>query len=69
MRDGALEVSVEDSRDVNIDLYHIGGQLVYKLTTGSSYIEIPTGNLPSGVYILRVTAEDGRIVGTRKIVI
>lgn len=69
MRDGALEVSVEDSRDVNIDLYHIGGQLVYKLTTGSSYIEIPTGNLPSGVYILSVTAEDGRIVGTRKIVI
>lgn len=54
---------------VNIDLYHIGGQLVYNLNTGSSYVKIHTGNLPSGVYILRVTADDDRIVGTRKILI
>lgn len=54
---------------VNIDLYHIGGQLVYNLNTGSLYVKIHTGNLPSGVYILRVTADDDRIVGTRKILI
>lgn len=69
IRDGELEIFLGDKFNACLDLYHIGGLQVYKSAACPSYVEISTDGLQSGLYILRVTARDGRLIGVRKIII
>jgi aminopeptidase N len=51
------------SPNANINLYNNLGQLVYSrgfaLVNGSEYIEVPSSQLASGIYIIRVTTGNG----------
>lgn len=51
------------SGSANINLYNAAGQRVYtravNLVNGSEYLEIPSGHLASGVYFLRLEADNG----------
>ncbi len=48
---------------VTIKLFNAAGQLLYNktvaLTNGSEYLEIPSANLPKGIYMLQIIASDG----------
>lgn len=51
------------STTANINLYNAAGQLVYSrnivLINGNEYIEVPSRQLASGTYILRINADNG----------
>ncbi len=54
------------SATANINLYNAAGQRVYtravNFLNGSEYLEIPSANLPGGIYFLRINAGDFKFV-------
>jgi PKD repeat protein len=58
-----ISLNVNVTAEVILSLYNLTGQMVYQgiepVSPGQNTITIPAGNLPAGIYTLRVTVDDG----------
>jgi hypothetical protein len=54
------KLTVETTEAVtNVEIYNLMGALVYSQKDNAKRIEIPTGNLPSGTYFIRLITPSG----------
>ena len=61
------KLTVETTEAVtNVEIYNLMGALVYSQKDNTKKIEIPTGNLPSGTYFIRLTTRN--VTETRRFV-
>ena len=53
------KLMVETPETVNsLEVYTVTGALVYSQKEGANKMEIQTGNLPSGTYLIRLTTDN-----------
>lgn len=50
------------SRMENIRMYNISGQLVYESAVNGNEFRISTNGMPSGLYLLNITTENGNVI-------
>jgi hypothetical protein len=65
-----LQINIANTQEVNIEVYDITGKVMQtelmQLNTGENTVNLTMNNLVDGVYIIRLTTENG--VATRRVV-
>ena len=63
-----LTATVNENEESTIQLFNTNGQLVYNtIQNGNPKVEIPIGNLTSGIYIVRISVS-GSVVYSERII-
>lgn len=69
----AVRYESKQEEEVNLELWNVVGQLVYEdqrsVRTGIQEIGIPFLRQQNGIYILKLYGENGRLIGTDKVVV
>jgi hypothetical protein len=65
-----LQINIANTQEVNVEVYDITGKVlqseIIQLNTGKNTVNLTMNNLVDGVYIIRLTTENG--VATRRVV-
>ena len=56
------QLTVESDRTFNgVEIYNLMGVMVYSQKECSDKVEIPTGQLPTGIYFIRLTGDNSTV--------
>jgi lysophospholipase L1-like esterase len=70
----SIDIVMPEADNIKLNIYNLQGKLVYSLVneyinTGKHIVRLDLSNLPSGVYIYRVTSYSGLYTTTKKLIL